>query len=136
MSDIVAFPLFPGEEDYSHAECSMTAWKNWCVKHGVKFVLVSYPTIANNDTWHTTLAERLHQRYGKETRIFLAESDTLIHWDCVSPFDMIPQSLNEGVRVGDSIDFAIKILKERGVTRFFDRSLMISVWEKISHYYL
>ena len=129
MTNIVYIRLLPDDtKDYIYAVCSVTAWKNWCIKNGVRFVLF--------DSRHEgNLQDVLAYRYGKDIRVLAVDDNTLVKWD--APVDVVFSSpkLTE-IPAGTPIDAVVKMMRTSVITRFALLAMIPLVWEKVSHLYL
>jgi hypothetical protein len=92
---VVAMPLIPGQllrsgmqrYDLDHARFSRAAWRWWCDRHGIEFLVLDRPLGSGDHslmppTFQRWLApELIIRERGEDTVVAVVDADTMVRWD-------------------------------------------------------
>ena len=128
MTKIISLRL-PTEslKDYNYVACVVTAWKNWSIKSGVKFVLL------NSD--QGDFKDILNLRYGTDSRIVIVDADDLVSWNA-TPETVFGSPKIVEILAKTPTKTIERIIRDNVIVRFLDVGSIPSIWSRISPNYL
>ena len=99
---IVAMPLIPGRihrgqeirSDLSYAKYSQAAWRWWCRRHGIEFVVFDLPLGGQEFSHMPPTFQRwlipglLLTELDRNTVLAIVDADTMVHWDAPNFLDL------------------------------------------------